>query len=139
MSKISKNCFCLVLATRLRVDPVACPSCEPTQKFFVTHWWVNVPITKNTYNIFQNLSFYCFSRLSLVTCSWVEVPIARVLKDFRNLPRDSFTGRISTRKKHLENFFQIFFSKVFSGLPWRLARDLTQSQKTCVLHFNVSF
>ena len=50
-----------------------------------------------------------------------------VLSDFRGLPRDSFAGRTSSREKHLEKFFQIFFSKVFGSLPWRLARDLTQS------------
>ena len=43
-------------------------------------------------------------------------------------------GRTSSREKHLEDFSK-FVSKVFGGLPWRLAHDLTQSRKTRVLHF----
>ena len=54
---LQKQC-CPVLVTQSRVDPVACPSHEPTQRIFATHWRVNVPIVKNTQNIFQNLGFY---------------------------------------------------------------------------------
>ena len=33
MSKFSKKQCCPVLVTQSQVDPVACPSCKPTQKF----------------------------------------------------------------------------------------------------------
>ena len=70
----------------------------------------------------------------------MEVPVARVLRDFRGLPSDSLVSRTSSREKLIEIFFfSNFFSKVFGGLPWRLAGDLTQSQKTRVLRFKVSF
>ena len=105
LSKFSKKKQCCpVLATQSRVDPVACPSHESLQKIFATHWRVNVPVMKNTQNIFQNLGFYCFSQLSLATCSRLEVLVATVLRDFHNLRHDFLAGRTSSRKKHLENF-----------------------------------
>ena len=56
-------------------------------------------------------------RLSLVTCSWVEGPIARRLKDFRGLPRDSLVSRTSSREKHLDKFFKIFVLSVLMTSP----------------------
>ena len=53
---------------------------------------------------FSKSGFLSSSWLSLATCSQVEVPVARVLRDFRGLPRDSLAGRISSREKHLEKF-----------------------------------
>jgi len=44
----------------------------------------------------------------LATCSRVEGPVARLLRDFRGSARDSLAGRPSSREKHLENFFKIF-------------------------------
>ena len=38
----------------------------------------------------------------------MEGPVARRLRDFRGLPRDSLTGRTSNREKHLYKFFKIF-------------------------------
>ena len=67
----------------------------------------------------------------MATCSWVEVPVARVLRDFRNLFRDFLAGRTSSREKHLQNFSK-FFLKCSRDRPWRLARDLVQSRKLCV-------
>ena len=40
----------------------------------------------------------------------MEVLVARVLRDFRGLPHNSFVGKTSSHEKHLEKFFQIFFS-----------------------------
>ena len=42
-------------------------------------------------------------------------------------------------QKTLRKMFSNFFSKVFGGLPWQLARNLSQLRKTCVLRFKVSF
>ena len=38
----------------------------------------------------------------------MEGLVARRLRDFRGLPRDSLTGRTSNREKHLYKFFKIF-------------------------------
>ena len=47
----------------------------------------------------------------------MEVPVARVLKDFRGLPSDSLAGRTSNRKKHLEKCFKIFSLKSLAAYP----------------------
>ena len=47
LSKFQKQC-CPILATQSRVGLVACPSSEPTQRFFTIHWRVNTLVTKNT-------------------------------------------------------------------------------------------
>ena len=60
-------------------------------------------------------------RLSLATCLRVEGPVARRLRDFRGLPRDSLAGRTSSHEKHLEKFFKIFFLSVLATGP----NDLT--------------
>ena len=36
VKKFQKQC-CPILATQSRVGPVACPSCKPTQRFFMAH------------------------------------------------------------------------------------------------------
>ena len=38
----------------------------------------------------------------------MEGSVARGLRDFHSLPRDSLTGRTSSREKHFEKFFKIF-------------------------------
>ena len=48
-------------------------------------------------------------------------------------------GQNFQSQKTFGKIFQIFVSKVFGGLPWRLAHNLTQSQKTHILRFKVSF
>ena len=62
-----------------------------------------------------------------MTYSWVEVPVARVLKDFRGLFRNSLMSRTSSREKHLESFFFL-----------KSSGDI-ESQKTCVFRFKDSF
>ena len=57
----------------------------------------------------------------------MEVPVARVLKDFCGLLLDSLAGRTSSRKKHLENFF---LSVLATG-PDDLITT-SPSHKTCV-------
>ena len=57
-------------------------------------------------------SKFGFSQLSLVTCSRVEGPVASGLRDFCGLPRDSFTGKTFSRKKHLDKVFKIFVLSV---------------------------
>ena len=47
----------------------------------------------------------------------MEGPVAKGLKDFRGLPRDSLTGRTSSREKHLDKFFKIFFLSVLAIGP----------------------
>ena len=55
--------------------------------------------------------------LILVTCSWVEGPITKGLRDFRGSPRDSLTSRTSNREKHLDKFFKIFVLSVLATGP----------------------
>ena len=73
----------------------------------------------------------------------MEVPVARVLRDFRGLHRDALAGRTSSREKHLEKFFKTFVLSVLatgpSDWPWRLARNLIQSRKTRVLRIKDNF
>ena len=52
---------------------------------------------------------------------------------------DSLASKTSSCKKYLANFFKTFGLKCSGGRPWRLARDLTQSRKTRVLHSKGSF
>ena len=65
---------------------------------------------------FKNLGFHAFHD-SLATCSRVEGPIARGLRDFRDSPRDSLTGRTSNCEKHLDKFFKIFVLSVLAIGP----------------------
>ena len=114
--KFQKHCY-PVLATQSRVGLVAYPSCEPTQRFFVAHWRVNVPVTKNTQNIFQNLGFNV-SRDSVQrhVREW-KVQSRRDSKKFCGLPCDSLVGRTSSRKKHLDKFFKIYVLSVLATGP----------------------
>ena len=66
---------------------------------------------------FQKSRFSCFSRLRLATFSRVEGPVARRLRDFHGLPRDSLTGRTSSLEKHLNKFFKIFVLSVLVTGP----------------------
>ena len=47
-----------------------------------------------------------------MTCSQVEGPVARELRDFCGLPRDSLASRTSSREKHLDKFFKIYVLSV---------------------------
>ena len=49
-----------------------------------------------------------------MTCSWVEGPVVRGLRNFRGLPRDSLVGRTSSHKKHLDKFFKILVLSVLA-------------------------
>ena len=51
----------------------------------------------------------------MATCLQVKVPIARVLTDFRGLPRDSFVSRTSNPEKHLENISEFLFLSVLAA------------------------
>ena len=55
-----------------------------------------------------------------MTCSWVEGPIARRLRDFRGLPCDSLAGRTSNREKHIDKFFNIFVLSALATSPSEL-------------------
>ena len=65
----------------------------------------------------EYFSKFGFSQLSLATCSWVEGPVVRGPRDFYGLTRDSFMGRASSRKKHLNKFFKIFVLSVLATGP----------------------
>ena len=52
-----------------------------------------------------------------MTCSGVEGPVARELRDFRDLPHNSLASRTSSRKKHLDKFFKIFVWSVLATDP----------------------
>ena len=67
-----------------------------------------------------------------LVCEW-KVQSQVVHRDFHGPARDSLTDRPSSHEKHLENFFHNFDFECFGGLPWRLAGDLSQSRKSCVL------
>ena len=62
----------------------------------------------------------------LATCSRVKGPVARFVRGFRSLARDSLAGRPSSREKHLENFFKI----------WSLSVLVAQPGDSLVTHFN---
>ena len=49
-----------------------------------------------------------------------KVQSRSLLRDFRGSARDSLAGRPSSREKHLEKFFQMFFLECFGSLIWRL-------------------
>ena len=57
---------------------------------------------------------------SLATCLRLEGSVARRLRDFRGLPRDSLTGRTFSRKNHLDKFFKIFVLSVMATGPSNL-------------------
>ena len=87
-----KNCqkfqkiFCLILATQLRVEPVACPSRESIKE------------------IFQNLDFHAFRGSGWRLGREWKVQSRGVHRAFRGSVRDSLTSGTSSREKHLENF-----------------------------------
>ena len=69
---------------------------------------------------FSNFEFSCFSQLSLATCSRMEGPVVRGLRDFRGFPHDSLAGRTSSREKHLDKIFKIFVLNVLAIGPGNL-------------------
>ena len=73
----------------------------------MAHWWINVPVAKNTQNIFQNLGLYVFRGLERRLVRGWRFQSQGVHRDFHGLPRDSLTGRTSSREKHLDKFFKI--------------------------------
>ena len=52
-----------------------------------------------------------------MTYSRVEGPVARRLRDFRGLPRDSLAGRTFNREKHIDKFFNIFVLSALATGP----------------------
>ena len=62
----------------------------------------------------------------------VEGPVARGIRDFHSLPRDSLTGKTSSCEKHLDKFFKIFILSVLAIGPSDLLA-ITQSRKSRVL------
>ena len=59
-----------------------------------------------------------------MTCSWVEGPVVRGLRDFRGLPHDFLAGRTSSHEKHLDKFFKIFVLSVLAIGPSDLLATL---------------
>ena len=53
----------------------------------------------------------------MATCSQVEGPVAKGLRDFRGLPRDSLMGRTSSFENHLDKIFKIFVLSVLATGP----------------------
>ena len=106
--KFQKHCY-PVLATQSRVGLVAYPNCEPTQRFFVAYWRVNVPVTKILRIFFKILGLYV-SRGSIwrLVHGW-KVQLQGVHRDFRGSPRDFLTSRLSSGEKHLEKFSNFWF------------------------------
>ena len=111
--KNSKNSVALFWRLSRKLVLVACPSREPTQRFFTAHWQVNVPIAKNILKIlriFFKIWVFNVSRDSIwrLVHGWRFQP-RRVHRDFCCLPRDSLVGRTFSRKKHLEKFSKFLF------------------------------
>ena len=82
---------------------------------------------------FKILGFYVSRGLVWRLVRGWKVYSRGVHRDFRGLPRDSLAGRLSSCEKHLENISNFVF-KCSGGWPWRLARYLTQSRTSHVLH-----
>ena len=76
----------------------------------------SMPQSQKILRIFFKIWVFNVSH-DLATCSRVEGPVARRLRDFRGLPRDSLAGRTSSHEKHLEKFFKIFFLSVLATGP----------------------
>ena len=47
----------------------------------------------------------------------MEGPVAKGLRDFRGLPRDSLMGRTSSFENHLDKIFKIFVLSVLATGP----------------------
>ena len=74
----------------------------------------------------------------MATCSWVEGPVARRLKDFRGLPHNSLVGRTSNCEKHLVKFFNIFvLSALGTGPNDLLATRLSRKNRVCCANRSV--
>ena len=74
---------------------------------------------------------------SLATCLRLEGSVARRLRDFRGLPRDSLTGRTFSRKNHLDKFFKIFVLSVMATGPSNLLTTWL-SRENCMFCTNWS-
>ena len=74
-----------------------------------------------------------------MTYSRVEGPVARGTQGFSRLRWRLSREWNFQSQKTFRKFFKSFSFKCSSGWPWRLSRNLTQSQKTCVLCFMVNF
>ena len=109
---VFEKCFCLekfqklckpVLATLPRESSKSqAPSHELTQKLLATLLQVKAPVTKKNLEKFKNFGFLGFLRLCLVTVSWVEAPVASLLRLFRDL----LTSGPSNCKKTVRQIFQ---------------------------------
>ena len=69
-----------------------------------------------------------------MTCSRVEGPVARGLRDFCGLPRNSLTSRTSSREKHLDKFFKIFVLSVLATDPGDLLVTWLSRENRVFLH-----
>ena len=129
-----KNCATLSWQLASWVKPVTYLSREFIQKVFTTHWQVKVLVAKKTQKFFQKSGFLDFSRLSLVTCSQVEAPIARFTQNVSRLP-----SRLSRRwnfqsRKTLRQILPIFVSRLLATCLRRFlqltGRSRSQLRKT---------
>ena len=70
-----------------------------------------------------------FSQLGLVTCLWVEAPVARLYKNFRGSLRNLLTSGPSSRLKHLENFSKILSLTCLVTCPGNLFANWFSHEK----------
>ena len=68
-----------------------------------------------------------------LVCKW-KVESRRVHRDFHGSACNSLASKSFQSRKTHRRFFKNLVFKVFRGLPWRLASNLVQSQKSRVLH-----
>ena len=74
-----------------------------------------------------------------MTSLQVEGPVAKGLRDFRSLPCDSLAGRTSSREKHLEKFFKIFFLSVLATSPGDLLATLLNRKNHMLCAYRLVF
>ena len=109
-----KNCATLFWRLASWIKPVACLSREFIQKVFTTHWQVKVLVAKKTQKFFQKSGFLDLSRLSLVTCSQVEAPVARFTQNVSRLPSRLSRGWNFQSRKTLRQILPIFVSRLLA-------------------------
>ena len=109
-----KNCATLIWRLTSQLSQSHAPAASLYKRFSWLTSGLRSQSWKRLRNFFKNLGFLDVSRLSLVTCAWVEAPVTRCTQHVSRLPSRLPRRWTFQSRKKLRQIFPIFVSRVLA-------------------------
>ena len=109
-----KNCATLFWRLTSQSSQSHAPAASLYRRFSWLTSGLRSQLWKRLRNFFKNLGFLDVSRLSLVTCAWVEAPVMRCTQHVSRLPSRLPRRWTFQSRKTLRQIFPIFVSRVLA-------------------------